>query len=78
MKRRLAITREGDNIGRRTLSHHAFERLRQHLAHIITAVEATLAGVFVIPATLTVYAIEATQLRLYGQQIDTQREAETT
>jgi hypothetical protein len=41
--------------------------LIEHVVYILTSIEAALAWVLVVPATLAIYAVEATQLRLYGE-----------
>jgi hypothetical protein len=64
---RLAITCEGDDIGRCALADHLLESLVQHLIDILASIEASLARVVGIPATLAVYAVETAQLRLDRQ-----------
>lgn len=76
VERRLAVAGEGDDVGRRAVGDHAAERRPEVVVHLLAGVEAARTGVFGIPAAFAVDAVEAAELRLDGEQVDSQREAE--
>lgn len=76
VERRLAVSGEGDDVGRRAVGHHAAERRCEVLMHRLPGVEAPGSGVLGIPAAFAVDAVETAEFRFDGEQVDSQREAE--
>ena len=73
MHRGFSVACEGDDVGRRAVGDHAPQRLFQQTRHVGAGIETAAPRMFGIPAAFAVDAVERTELRLGGQQVDAQR-----
>ena len=74
MHSRFSIARKGYNVGQSSLRGHLCQLVLQSCYHIFCAIELRL-NPLQRPAALAIDALEATELVVQWEQIDTQRES---
>ena len=72
----VAVAGEGNHVGRGSVGRHAAQYGTELKAHLFAWIEPPPAGMVGVPAAFAVDAVERTEFRFGGQQIDAQRETE--